>query len=208
MLPSWSTPPSPNAARDSLSRDVGRDSEPTQLMPEWESEELEASLTAVGVVVSGQSPRAPPATGPLRCAKCCSWRRSALGTSSSRAFLDSSSTSRSSATTRSALCALPTTATRRFIGVYGKLALALLVCCTRYLARPEDWSEGRVRFSFWATNAKSPGTQSEKAQPQEHKARRLRDGPRNARNLIAAVGCAELEYYACERRIRGEAAEG
>ncbi len=95
-----------------------------------------------------------------------------------------------------------------FIGVYGKLALALLVCCTRYLARPEDWSEGRVRFSFWATNAKSPGTQPEKAQPQEHKARRLGDGPRNARNLIAAVGCAELEYYACERRIRGEAAEG
>ena len=32
------------------------------------------------------------------------------------------------------------------------LALALLVFCTRYLARPEDWSEGLVRFSFWATN--------------------------------------------------------
>jgi nitric oxide reductase subunit B len=36
--------------------------------------------------------------------------------------------------------------------VYGMLALALLVFCTRYLARPEDWSDGIVRFSFWATN--------------------------------------------------------
>ena len=34
-----------------LSRDVGWDSEPTHLMPEWESEELEATLTAVGVTV-------------------------------------------------------------------------------------------------------------------------------------------------------------
>ena len=33
-----------------------------------------------------------------------------------------------------------------FMGVYGMLALALLVFCTRYLARPEDWSEGLVRF--------------------------------------------------------------
>ena len=39
-----------------------------------------------------------------------------------------------------------------FMGVYGMLALALLVFCTRYLARPEDWSEGLVRFSFWGTN--------------------------------------------------------
>ncbi len=39
-----------------------------------------------------------------------------------------------------------------FMGVYGMLALALLVFCTRYLARPEDWSEGLVKFSFWATN--------------------------------------------------------
>jgi nitric oxide reductase subunit B len=39
-----------------------------------------------------------------------------------------------------------------FMGVYGMLALALLVFCTRYLARPEDWNEGLVRFSFWATN--------------------------------------------------------
>jgi nitric oxide reductase subunit B len=39
-----------------------------------------------------------------------------------------------------------------FAGVYGMLALALMVFCTRYLARPEDWREGLVRFSFWATN--------------------------------------------------------
>ena len=39
-----------------------------------------------------------------------------------------------------------------FMGVYGMLALALLVFCTRYLARPEDWSEGIVRFAFWGTN--------------------------------------------------------
>ncbi len=34
-----------------LSRDVSWDSEPTHLMLEWESEELEATLTAVGVTV-------------------------------------------------------------------------------------------------------------------------------------------------------------
>lgn len=39
-----------------------------------------------------------------------------------------------------------------FMGVYGMLALALLVFCARYLARPEDWNEGLVRFSFWGTN--------------------------------------------------------
>jgi len=39
-----------------------------------------------------------------------------------------------------------------FMGVYGMLALALLVFCTRYLARPEDWSEGLIRYTFWATN--------------------------------------------------------
>ncbi len=39
-----------------------------------------------------------------------------------------------------------------FMGVYGMLALALLVFCSRYLARPEDWNEGLVRFSFWGTN--------------------------------------------------------
>lgn len=32
-------------------RDVGWDCEPTHLMPEWESEELEATLSAVGVAV-------------------------------------------------------------------------------------------------------------------------------------------------------------
>ena len=39
-----------------------------------------------------------------------------------------------------------------FMGVYGMLAMALLVFCLRYLARPEDWSERLVRFSFWALN--------------------------------------------------------
>ncbi len=39
-----------------------------------------------------------------------------------------------------------------FMGVYGMLALALLVFCTRYLAQPGDWNESLVRFSFWATN--------------------------------------------------------
>ena len=39
-----------------------------------------------------------------------------------------------------------------FMGVYGMLALALLVFCTRYLVRPEDWSERLVGYSFWATN--------------------------------------------------------
>ncbi len=34
-----------------LSRHVGWDSEPTHFMAEWESEELEATLTAVGVAV-------------------------------------------------------------------------------------------------------------------------------------------------------------
>ena len=38
------------------------------------------------------------------------------------------------------------------MGVYGMLALALLVFCMRYLLRPEDWSERLVGFSFWATN--------------------------------------------------------
>jgi nitric oxide reductase subunit B len=39
-----------------------------------------------------------------------------------------------------------------FMGVYGMLALALLVFCTRYLARPEDWSERLVGYAFWSTN--------------------------------------------------------
>ena len=38
------------------------------------------------------------------------------------------------------------------MGVYGMLALALLVFCLRYLLRPEDWSERLVGFSFWALN--------------------------------------------------------
>ena len=38
------------------------------------------------------------------------------------------------------------------MGVYGMLALALLVFCLRYLIRPEDWNDRLVGFSFWATN--------------------------------------------------------
>jgi nitric oxide reductase subunit B len=38
------------------------------------------------------------------------------------------------------------------MGVYGMLAIALLVFCLRYLLRPEDWSERLVGFSFWALN--------------------------------------------------------
>lgn len=38
------------------------------------------------------------------------------------------------------------------MGVYGMLAIALLVFCLRYLLRPEDWSERWVGFSFWALN--------------------------------------------------------
>ncbi|MGH7223710.1 MAG: cbb3-type cytochrome c oxidase subunit I, partial [Gemmataceae bacterium] len=38
------------------------------------------------------------------------------------------------------------------MGVYGMLAIALLVFCLRYLLRPEDWSDRLVGFSFWALN--------------------------------------------------------
>ena len=38
------------------------------------------------------------------------------------------------------------------MGVYGMLAMALLVFCLRYLLRPEHWSERMVGFSFWALN--------------------------------------------------------
>lgn len=38
------------------------------------------------------------------------------------------------------------------MGVYGMLALALMVFCLRYLLRPEDWSDRLVGFSFWAVN--------------------------------------------------------
>jgi nitric oxide reductase subunit B len=38
------------------------------------------------------------------------------------------------------------------MGVYGMLAIALLVFCLRYLLRPEDWSERLVGLSFWALN--------------------------------------------------------
>src|SRR5262249_13516321 len=38
------------------------------------------------------------------------------------------------------------------MGVYGMLAIALMVFCLRYLLRPEDWSDRLVGFSFWALN--------------------------------------------------------
>jgi nitric oxide reductase subunit B len=38
------------------------------------------------------------------------------------------------------------------MGVYGMLAIALMVFCLRYLLREEDWSEPLVKFSFWALN--------------------------------------------------------
>jgi len=38
------------------------------------------------------------------------------------------------------------------MGVYGMLAIALLVFCCRYLARPGEWSERLVGFSFWTLN--------------------------------------------------------
>lgn len=38
------------------------------------------------------------------------------------------------------------------MGVYGMLAISLLVFCLRYLLRPSDWSERLVGFSFWALN--------------------------------------------------------
>lgn len=39
-----------------------------------------------------------------------------------------------------------------FAGVYVMLTLALLVFALRYLARPEDWNDRQVGFSFWALN--------------------------------------------------------
>lgn len=38
------------------------------------------------------------------------------------------------------------------MGVYGMLAVSLLVFCLRYYLRAEDWSEGLISFSFWALN--------------------------------------------------------
>jgi nitric oxide reductase subunit B len=39
-----------------------------------------------------------------------------------------------------------------FAGVYGMLALALLVFALRYLLRPEDWNDRALSFSFWSLN--------------------------------------------------------
>jgi nitric oxide reductase subunit B len=38
------------------------------------------------------------------------------------------------------------------MGVYGMLAIALIVFCLRYLMRPEDWNDRLVGLSFWALN--------------------------------------------------------
>jgi nitric oxide reductase subunit B len=38
------------------------------------------------------------------------------------------------------------------MGVYGMLAVSLLVFCLRYYLRPEDWNERMISFSFWALN--------------------------------------------------------
>ncbi len=38
------------------------------------------------------------------------------------------------------------------MGVYGMLAVSLLVFCLRYYLRAEDWSERLISFSFWALN--------------------------------------------------------
>ena len=43
------------------------------------------------------------------------------------------------------------------MGVYGMLAVSLLVFCLRYYLRPEDWSERCISFSFWASTSGSPG---------------------------------------------------
>jgi nitric oxide reductase subunit B len=39
-----------------------------------------------------------------------------------------------------------------FAGVYIMLAMALLIFALRYLARPQDWNDRMVAFSFWALN--------------------------------------------------------
>ena len=38
------------------------------------------------------------------------------------------------------------------MGVYGMLAVSLLVFCLRYYLREEDWSERLLSVSFWALN--------------------------------------------------------
>jgi nitric oxide reductase subunit B len=38
------------------------------------------------------------------------------------------------------------------MGVYGMLAVSLLVFCLRYYLRAEDWNERMVSFSFWSLN--------------------------------------------------------
>jgi nitric oxide reductase subunit B len=38
------------------------------------------------------------------------------------------------------------------MGVYGMLAVSLLVFCLRYYLRAEDWSDRMISFSFWTLN--------------------------------------------------------
>src|SRR5262245_11641749 len=38
------------------------------------------------------------------------------------------------------------------MGVYGMLAMAMVVFCLRYLLRPQDWSDKLIAFSFWSLN--------------------------------------------------------
>jgi len=39
------------------------------------------------------------------------------------------------------------------MGVYGMLAIGLLLFCLRYLTRPDRWSDRAARLSFWSLNA-------------------------------------------------------
>jgi nitric oxide reductase subunit B len=38
------------------------------------------------------------------------------------------------------------------MGVYGMLAVGLLLFCLRYLGRPEAWSDKAAKLSFWSLN--------------------------------------------------------
>jgi nitric oxide reductase subunit B len=37
------------------------------------------------------------------------------------------------------------------MGVYGMLAIGLLLFCLRYLTRPDKWSDRAAKISFWST---------------------------------------------------------
>ena len=38
------------------------------------------------------------------------------------------------------------------MGVYGMLAIGLLLFCMRYITRPEQWSDRAAKISFWSLN--------------------------------------------------------